>query len=69
MSMASMVAEVVMLTLEEGVDFLKQHPDLVVDIQNAFRSGASKEAIKQGIRSAMVASAEEALEAEIGPRP
>jgi hypothetical protein len=67
--MASMVAEVVMLTLEEGVDFLKQHPDLVVDIQNAFRSGASKEAIKQGIRSAMVATAEEALEAEIGPRP
>ena len=69
MSVLDIAGEAIVVTLEEGGEFLLRHPDIIHAVGAVLASGASKESVLAAIRAQMVATAEEALEAEIGPRP
>lgn len=69
MSVVDALGEAAVVGLEEGAGFLMKHPDIIRVVNIALESGASKEVVLAAIRATMIATAEEMLEDEIGPRP
>jgi len=53
--------------LAEIAAFLLEHADLIGELSNAIKGGASKDDLKKAIRDSLVAASDAAMKAELGP--